>query len=108
MSNTNLTDGSQLCFCYLNCERNYLKDGEKPGDATKIEEKGDLSVAKGVSPMDITANSVVIDENGNRDDGTKILDNAEVGKKRARMKEFNKVKSKAKGKRPSGNGHEDR
>ena len=52
MSSTNLTDGrSKLCFSIVNCERNHLRPGEKPGDATRAskDDAEKLSISLGVS-----------------------------------------------------------
>ena len=114
MSNTNLTDGSQLYCFSLNCKRNYLENGEKPGDATKTGENGELSVVKGVSPMDIQTTDITIDKNGKIADGTKNIDK-KLDEKADRMEKFNKAiekeqkaNAKSRRKRPSGNEHESR
>ena len=113
MSNTNLTDGrSHLCFFMINCERNRLNDGEKAGDASKVNQetaKG-LSINLGVSDMVIPTSSLSIDKEGHRGDKSQRKDMEKMDYKVKRMKEINsaKLKGKETKKKDSEQGHENR
>ena len=99
MSSTNLTDGkSSVCFFMINCDRNYLKAGEKAGDASKVKEDDakNLSTNLGVSTMVIPQRSVSIDEKGRRSDNSQRQDMEKMDYKVERMKKINAAKLKEK------------
>ena len=112
MSSTNLTDGkSSVCFFMINCDRNYLKAGEKAGDASKVKEDDakNLSTNLGVSTMVIPQRSVSIDEKGRRSDNSQRQDMEKMDYKIERMKKINaaKLKEKEANKKESNTGHDE-
>lgn len=112
MSSTNLTDGrSKLCFSIVNCERNHLRPGEKPGDATRAskDDAEKLLISLGVSNMQLSARKVAINKEGHRGDNTQRKDTEKMDYKVERMKRINaeKLKEKSTGnKNPEANEHE--
>ena len=92
MSSTNLTDGrSKLCFSIVNCERNHLRPGEKPGDATRAskDDAEKLLISLGVSNMQLSVRKVAINKEGHRGDNTQIKDMGKMDYKRNRMRKIN-------------------
>ena len=113
MSSTNLTGGSSVCFFMINCERDYLKSGEKAGDASKVkpEDAKNLSTDLGVSTMVILAKDGTIDKEGHRGDNSQRQDMEKMDYKRERMKKINaeKLKEKEEAKKKESNTeHDDR
>ena len=98
MSSTNLTGGSSVCFFMINCERDYLKSGEKAGDASKVkkEDAKNLSTDLGVSTMVIPQRSLSIDEKGHRSNNSQRQDMEKMDYKKERMKKINAAKLKEK------------
>ena len=113
MSSTNLTDGkSRVCF-FMISGRNYLKEGEKAGDASKVkpEDAKNLSTNLGVSTMVILAKDGTIDKEGHRGDNSQRQDMEKMDYKRERMKKINaeKLKEKEEAKKKESNTeHDDR
>ena len=113
MSSTNLTDGkSRVCF-FMISGRNYLKEGEKAGDASKVkpEDAKNLSTDLGVSTMVIPAKDGTIDKEGHRGDNSQRQDMEKMDYKRERMKKINaeKLKEKEEAKKKESNTeHDDR
>ena len=113
MSSTNLTDGkSRVCF-FMISGRNYLKEGEKAGDASKVkpEDAKNLSTDLGVSTMVILAKDGTIDKEGHRGDNSQRQDMEKMDYKRERMKKINaeKLKEKEEAKKKESNTeHDDR
>ncbi len=120
MSSTNLTDGkSSLCFFMINCDRNYLKDGEKAGDASNVnqEDAKNLSINLGVSDMKLSVNEISINDKGRRGNNTQRKDMEKMEYKVERMKKINAAKveeketkkeTKPKNRDSETNEHEDR
>ena len=112
MSSTNLTDGrSKVCF-FMISGRNYLKEGEKAGDASKVnpEDAKNLSINLGVSTMVIPQKSVSIDEKGRRSNNSQRKDMEKMDYKKERMEKINAAKLKEKEeakKRDSNTGHDE-
>ena len=112
MSSTNLTDGkSRVCF-FMISGRNYLKDGEKAGDASKVkpEDAKKLSTNLGVSTMEITAKDTSMDREGHRGDNSQRQDMEKMDYKVERMEKINaaKLKEKEAKKKDSNTEHDDR
>ena len=94
MSSTNLTDGkSKVCF-FMISGRNYLKEGEKAGDASKVKPKDakKVSTSLGISTMDISARNIAIDKQGHRGNGSKIQNIEGMSSKVERMERINAAK----------------
>ena len=113
MSSTNLTDGrSKLCFSIVNCERNHLRPGEKPGDATRAS-KNDaekLLISLGVSDMQLSARKVAINKAGHRGNNSQRQDMEKMDYKVERMKKINEAKLKEREeakKKESNTGHDE-
>ena len=99
MSSTNLTDGrSELCFSIVIYERNNLRPGERPGDATRTS-KNDaekLLISLGVSDMQLSARKVAINKAGHRGNNSQRQDMEKMDYKVERMKKINAAKLKEK------------
>ena len=97
MSSTNLTGGSRICF-FMISGRNYLKDGEKAGDASTVkpEDAKNLSTDLGVSTMVIPQRTVEIDKEGHRSNQSQRQDMEKMDYKVERMKKINAAKLKEK------------
>ena len=114
MSSTNLTDGrSKLCFSIVNCERNHLRPGEKPGDATRAskDDAEKLLISLGVSNMQLSARKVAINKAGHRGNNSQRQDMEKMDYKVERMKKINAAKLKEKEeakKKESNTEHDDR
>ena len=118
MSSTNLTGGSSVCFFMINCERDYLKSGEKAGDASKVkpEDAKNLSTNLGVSTMVIPVKEdISIDREGHRGDNSQRQDMEKMDYKVERMEKINaaklnekKVETRKTNSRESNTEHEDR
>lgn len=99
MNNPNLTEGKRKSdiTCYMiNCQRNNLKPGEKPGDASKVkrEEAGELLIDLGLSNMVIPTTSLIVSKSGKRTDNSEIKDKASIEEKAKRMEKINAIRSK--------------
>ena len=113
MSSTNLTDGrSKLCFSIVNCERNHLRPGEEPGDATRAskDDAEKLLISLGVSNMQLSVRKVAINKEGHRGDNTQRKDTEKMDYKVERMEKINaaKLKEKEAKKKDSNTEHDDR
>ena len=115
MSSTNLTDGrSELCFSIVIYERNNLRPGERPGDATRTS-KNDaekLLISLGVSDMQLSARKVAINKAGHRGNNSQRQDMEKMDYKVERMKKINEAKLKEKEeeeakKKESNTGHDE-
>ena len=99
MSSTNLTDGrSELCFSIVNYERNNLRPGERPGDATRTS-KNDaekLLISLGVSDMQLSARKVAINKAGHRGNNSQRQDMEKMDYTVESMKKINAAKIKEK------------
>ena len=95
MSSTNLTDGkSRVCF-FMISGRNYLKEGEKAGDASKVkpEDAKNLPTNLGVSTMVIPVKEdISIDREGHRGDNSQRQDMEKMDYKVERMERINAAK----------------
>ena len=113
MSSTNLTDGrSKVCF-FMISSRNYLKEGEKAGDASKVnpEDVKNLSTNLGVSTMVIPQIGLMIDKKGHRSNNSQRQDMEKMDYKKERMEKINAAKLKEKEeakKKESSTEHDDR
>ena len=113
MSSTNLTDGkSRVCF-FMISGRNYLKEGEKAGDASKVkpEDAKNLPTNLGVSTMVIPVKEdISIDREGHRGDNSQRQDMEKMDYKVERMEKINaaKLKEKEAKKKDSNTEHDDR
>ena len=112
MSSTNLTDGrSRVCF-FMISGRNYLKEGEKAGDASKVkpEDAKNLPTNLGVSTMVIPAKDTSIDREGHRGDNSQRRDMEKMDAKVKRMEKINaaKLREEAAKKKESGTEYDDR
>jgi len=112
MSSTNLTDGrSKVCF-FMISGRNYLKDGEKAGDASKVkpEDAKNLSTNLGVSTMVIPDRGLMINDKGHRSNDSQRQDMEKMDYKRERMEKINaaKLKEKETKKKDSSTEYDDR
>ena len=112
MSRTQLTGGRSVCFFMINCERDYLKSGEKAGDASKVkpEDAKNLSTDLGVSTMVIPQRTVEIDKEGHRSNQSQRQDMEKMDYKVERMKKINaaKLQEKKQAKKKESNaGHDE-
>ena len=114
MSSTNLTDGkSKVCF-FMISGRNYLKEGEKAGDASKVkpEDAKNASINLGISDMKLSAKGISVNDKGHRENNSQRQDMEKMDYKVERMKKINAEKLKEKEqkgkKRESNTEHDDR
>ena len=110
MSSTNLTDGrSKVCF-FMISGRNYLKEGEKAGDASTVkpEDAKAVSTSLGISTMNISVRNIAIDKQGHRENGSQRQDIEGMPSKIERMEKINAEKLKEANKKDASTKHDEK
>ena len=111
MSNTNLTGKKRsiVTWTIFTTQQKEIGKVQKPGESINSINDNRLKVVAGQQPMEISANNIRINEEGQRSNGIKRKDMKNMDYKRNRMRKINKEKLKEKStgnKNPEANEHE--